>query len=69
MQDGPSLDWQAARGIYQLYACVFGKERSLESIAEHGGFRWDEVPVFLKRHREQVVLGHCNCDFGLPKTA
>jgi len=58
MQDGPSIDWQAADEIYEMYSELYGKSQSIERLAERGGFTWNEISHFtsaikLKKIRDR----------------
>jgi hypothetical protein len=44
MQDGPSIPWSLAERIYAVYADLYGRDQSLERLAERGGFSWVEIP-------------------------
>jgi len=62
MQDGPSIDWQAAQEVYKIYSCLYGTDQSCVRLAERGGFGWGEIPLFLKKHAEKRRRGQCGCD-------
>lgn len=53
MQDGPDIDWVAAREIYELYSALYGTQQSLERLAERGGFGWSEVGMIIVRYKER----------------
>jgi hypothetical protein len=48
MQNGPTIDREAARAIYEMYAYLYGRDQSLETIARRGGFGWAEVELIQK---------------------
>ena len=53
MLDGPKIPIELAREIYRVYVALYGNSQSLEQIGEHGGFRWNVVPLMWKEfHRK-----------------
>ncbi len=50
MQGGPEIDWDTAEQIYTEYACLYGHDQSLETLAQRGGFGWAEVEEIHKRY-------------------
>lgn len=53
MQGGPSIDWATAEAIYEMYAYFYGRDQSLEVIADRGGFGWAEVEELQKRYTKK----------------
>ena len=46
-----SIPWWLAEIAYEHYAKLFGKEQSLERLAERGGFGRDELLTLLRKEK------------------
>ena len=44
-----TVPWWLAQEAYAYYSSRFGREQSLERIAERGGFGREELVAFLRR--------------------
>ena len=45
-----SIPWHVAESAYEEYVKKFGREQSLERLAERGGFGWEELGWLLSLH-------------------
>jgi hypothetical protein len=61
MQGGPTIDWDTAHEIYRVYSCMYGKEQSLERLAQRGGFGWREVAPLFREHELHKAHKLCRC--------
>lgn len=51
---GPvNIPWSVAEKAYGVYALRFGKDQTLERLAERAGFSWSEMDMFLPDWREE----------------
>ena len=51
------IPWWLAEIAYEHYAKLYGKQQSLERLAERGGFGRDELVSLLRREsHEQAIL-------------
>jgi hypothetical protein len=51
---GPvNIPWSVAEKAYGVYALRFGKDQSIERLAERQGFSWSEMDMFLPGWREE----------------
>ncbi|HDZ14171.1 hypothetical protein LCGC14_2811190 [marine sediment metagenome] len=48
-----SIPWWLAKIAYEHYVKLFGKDQSLERIAERGGFGRDELLMLLRKDRKE----------------
>lgn len=49
MQNPPiPIPWSAAEAIYAGYAAMYGRQQSIDRMAERGGFGWGEVAIIYK---------------------
>jgi len=46
------IPWWLAEEAYKYYSAIYGKQQSLERLAERGGFGRGELLFFLRRGRE-----------------
>lgn len=54
---GPTeIPWEIAEEAYAVYAARFGRDQSLERLAERAGFSWGEMDDLLPGWRERVDL-------------
>lgn len=44
-----TVDWEEHCAAWELYAQRYGREQSVERIAERGGFSYSELVLFLGR--------------------
>ena len=52
---GPlAIPWELAEEAYRAYAQRYGREQSLERLAERGGFAWSEMDRFLPGWRDRA---------------
>lgn len=49
IQDGPDIPWAVAEEAYLEYVKRYGREQSIERMAERGGFGRREVGALLRR--------------------
>ena len=52
-----TIPWWLAEVAYDYYAERFGKEQSLERLAERGGFGWSEIPYMTKKYMRSRKMG------------
>lgn len=50
----PSIPWEIADKAFMRYSARYGKDQSLERIAERGGFGWCEMDLFYPAWREEI---------------
>lgn len=51
--EGPrTVPWSIAEAAWDVYAARYGREQSVERLAERGGFGWGEMDMFLPGWRE-----------------
>lgn len=60
MQGGPPIPWSLAELLYVGYVALFGKDQTLERLAERGGFGWGEIEEYWthghgKSFREAIL--------------
>ena len=55
MQRGPSIPWDLAEIIYEVYSAMYGTSQSLERLAERGGFGWAEVELLWKQAQRRGI--------------
>jgi hypothetical protein len=48
VQGGPQISWSTAEQAYEVYSHCYGREQTLERLAERGGFWVNEVELFLR---------------------
>lgn len=54
----PPLPWLLAEAIYrEMYVLLYGREQSLERIAERGGFSYSEIEYMAGRLEDQEKNG------------
>lgn len=46
------IPWWLAEEAYKYYSATYGKEQSLERLAERGGYGRKELLLFLRRGKE-----------------
>ncbi len=42
------VPWAVAKAAYDVYSRLYGKDQSLERLAERGGFGWSELVWLLR---------------------
>jgi hypothetical protein len=56
IQGGHPVRWAIAEQAYARYASFFGKDQSIERMAERGGFGVLELDFFLSQHTNVYLL-------------
>ncbi len=55
VQPGPlSIPWSVAEKAYGAYAREYGRDQSMERMAERGGFGWCEMDTLYPQWRAEV---------------
>jgi len=56
--DGSTIPWWLAEVAYKSYARCFGRDQSLERLAERGGFGRDELVGLIRKEWEKRRKAH-----------
>ena len=55
VQKGGTIPWALAEAAYRVYSAKYGKDQSLERLAERGGFHASEMDIFVPDWRAKAL--------------